>query len=546
METILDKLDTRFMRKLLIPLEPIKINLPTIQNINLINLYKVHCKNENEKNTNNVKIKILTDTIPITRNKNVMLISKILKMCPLKVYYPMDSEPYPIQRSLLYNMLVKMGIDMENNSTIENNAKKFINLLPRNIDLPLLNSVTSNITINETENEGFLWLTFVRAYTSFNSVIPSYYDEYMRNFENSIIPGITAKFDIPNDEVDLNAELDIFCDNVKYCDNKEISSNTIYTVLKNYDKFVEDKFKLENLKLCPVEVEYILNSFPFHKGKMLKIEDGFITTNTIPFEMFEDNLNKDYMKKFEKIKKLVKFDGNYENFKNIIQLFNISYDQLHPYMYVMFNNLGFKCATICAEVLSYNLQSAIDSMSMYNLISKLSDDQQNELELKNTCKVKLEKKLNLFNELYNFLDNKHLIKIKHKTIFESLEKLQTLVTAEDKIIYASRTNFNCIPLLQIYTKYNSKDVLYLLLYSSAPINLKNLIYEKLITNFDKFPINYNVHLKLDVKIVDDNYSEVINKDNSFVNCLGLLDIYKNTNDSNILDLLNTTVNNETR
>lgn len=549
LESILNTLDTRNMTKWLIPLTPKKIELATVQNINIINLNKTICT---AKNPNETEIPIVGETlhniIPVTKHKNALIIGKALEMCPFKVYYPTDLEAYPVQRAVLYNLLLKKGVVMESDDIIATKANEFLTTLPQSINIKLFQEITNALNITDNTRESLIWMSFVRSYNSISKITnQKIYEKAITQFEDSIINVLTTTYKITIN-TDPNYITEMFCDRVKYCDTSIITSHTILKVLSNYENFYNDKITpIEKLELCPIQVEFIIHLFSFYKYKHLTIQDGKIICEDIPIEQ-DPELKS--MKYFKDIKQLINFDGDYEVFKSTIELFSFEYTDIIPYINALYENRGFKCSVIIGELANYHLNTKLDTRSMYNLLSKLTLGQQNTLDENFPCRT--EHGVVPTNKIITTLLESYIRKVTYDLEYDSIKNtlgiIENKITMVDKLVVASSTNFNCIPLIKYYVNNidGRESVLILLLFSSAPNSLKNLIYKHLlITNTDEmYPIQHNK--------VPDYYINVILKtpitletvllsETSKNNCLGLLDYYKNTKLDDVLNILNSKV-----
>ncbi|UOT91837.1 CmNV_076-like protein [Aratus pisonii nudivirus] len=553
LETILSKIDARNMIKWVIPLNKLNGSLKVKQNINNININKYLCNTNTNKTIENNEISVFLDTLPILKHENSLFISKLLNICLLKTYYPIDLQPYPVQRAFMYNMTMMMNIDIENqNDPIVKDMNTFLTKMITEIDYDLYMKILNNLNVHNTENILLesLWGSFTRAYFKIKEVTPSAYSKVMDVFEQSIIPGISKKFNIEINEIsNFKALKESYCKKVKYCDSSVIDNNVIVKVLKNYDMFItNDKIDIINtLNLCPIQVTFILHLFPFYKYHYLTVDNNYIVHEHL------DNTSDDktVMSKFKNIKELIKFNGNYEDFKNTVHLFNLTYEEVLLYLNAYFENRGFQCSVIIAELIKHHLNIDIDTMSMYLLISKLTTSEILSIEKSKPCFVSYVNKSNdevlleiikPINVYMKYLEFTHL-----KTI---VDKMSTMYDFDQKINLASKTNFNVVPLI-IYLNNNKEDIeniKYLILFSSAPNKLKNFIYSSLPNKhlktlpgkeFENDILNMPDTSTLDNSDVDKSLNLFL-----YTNCLSLLDQYKNTKNDKLLIIINKIVQDE--
>lgn len=548
LERILDKIDTRNMTTWVIPLNKHTSNEFTVQqNVNFINLSKNICTSH--KNQQLVgQLDTLFDVLPITKNKNANIIGSLLNICPISTYYPTDTEHFPVQRALLYNLMLAENIDMENNDIeIVRQVKEFIQKLPRETDIKLFETIYKNI-LRSNHNTNMLWNALFSAYQRITNVIPSRYYEYMKHFDDSI-PDFLIKLTKDNTKNKTsNYKEDVKCEPVKYCSDGSINEDKIVKIFENYETFYKNgSTDVKTLELCPVEVSYVLHLFPFYKYKWLKItNDNTVTVEDIDMDKTS---NKKSMKNFHKIKQLVSFNGNYEKFKSTLQLISTSYADVNGYIDALYENRGFKCSVIICELLNYHFNTTFHTMQMYNLISRLSFSNQTLIDKQNTCQLEhksIETKIVIENILTNCRVFERLLD--HSSIEATLNKMAQYMTQDNKLTVASFTNYNCIPLIQHYRMYpeHRDDIIQLLMFSSAPANLKRLLYDMLPPTLTTYPnIKNEVALPIDKSYPNNVAADNVDS-NLYSDCLVLLDQFKNTKDPDTLAFItNKLKNNET-
>ncbi len=558
LESILSKLDSSNMKTWMVPLVVKPSSMSEHQNLNMIMFNNIVCTRDvsggGEQQQQNVMmtndqtiIQTMHNTLPITKHRSALVIAKVLELCPLDTYYPEDMEKYPDQRALLVNILIKMGFDFTDESSIVvQNIKTFISQLDDEIDMEILQNINRNLVLQDFGREATIWMMMLKAYSRISKVIPAKHASVMEIFENSIIPTLEEKYRATN----VQSYTETACENVRLCDSANIKSETIMKVLGSYEQFYTNQnTSLETLQLCPIQVAYILRTFPCYKNVIFVIKDGFIVRcNEDVLASIYDKQDFDIpLQKLQILKKLLRFNGDYETFANTVSLFPISYSEITSYIQAFYLNDGFRCSTVIGELIKQHTKSNVDSLGMYNVISKLSMSDQETLDKNMPCKMErgstptvndvisvLCSQLKLYKKVLNF-----------DTLDETMNELNRTELVEDKIRIAATTNYNCITLLKYYMTYPSKidDLKYLLLFSSAPANLKNLIVKSYppylpITPsstkkspFQQAPINKIVLSK-------DEMNQMLFSHKTQYNCLALLDHFKNTQNQDILNILN--------
>ncbi|UVX94938.1 hypothetical protein CsNV_078 [Callinectes sapidus nudivirus] len=548
LEAVLDKIDSRFMTAWVIPLEQKKDPIHLFQNSNIIQLF-------NSLHNMNVQSlparEIVPNLLPIIKSTNALICAKALKICPTKVYYPVDMEKYPIQRALIYNIFLKYGIDMEDD-TNENRNKliKFMNDMPHTLNLQLFVDVVNSINV-ESSYEYEILLNLIRVYMIIEKRTPNRYESSMTYFEDTIIP--TLKKSISEELPTANYQESAICIVPKFCDKDSIEPDIVLKTFNLYPKFIENEHtKLESLNMCPIQVSYIISLFPFYKHRMLVVKNGEIHSEVVNIEDgFSIKLTN-----FYKLKNLIDFDGNYVKFKNTVQLFNLTYNDVLGYVGAMFENRGFKCSVIIAELMNFHLDAKFDTIGMYELLSNLPYNYLQKIDTENSCKLE-QKKVNgpmVMRTILNLNPSK-IVKgrLNFDTIEYFIEKIKNATNINDKFIIASKTNFNCIALIKYCRMFvhNFDEVLLLMLFSSAPQNLKNLIYENLSLSEIEFPSNIKLESDVNYELQIQNYKfntieDVLKNNRNKNTCIPLLDYYKYTKDPNLLMLISAQVdiNNE--
>ncbi|UBZ25667.1 hypothetical protein QKT26_gp77 [Carcinus maenas nudivirus] len=548
LDTILDKFDARHMVKWILPLQEKKDTLQYQQNVNIINLSNSLCQ-ANVSNINTDDIETLTNTLPLIKSHNALIIGRFLKLCPYKIYYPVDNEKYPIQRSLLYNIFLKLGVDMTDTSNdLTIRVHNFLESIKSEIDEKEFMNIFNSVLTDDGEVHKLLYQIGL-SYIKIKRKIHAKYDYFMNEFENSIIPALIKKYP-EYDEVSIQYKSIPLCKTPKFCDSDDIQPETVIDVFKNYPRFLKESVNINDLKFCPIQVNYIISLFPFYDNKVFFIENDIIKCEDI-ITNDEPQIN---MMKFKDIKNIISFNGDYDSFKNTIQLFNLSYEEVLGYIRSIYENRGFKCSVIIAELLNYHINTNFNTIGMYDLISKLSVTDQKFIDQERACQFehyKVETPVIINTLLKNTPTNIITHNIKFDDLENILYKMDNYQTTEDKLIIASRTNYNCIPLIKyLRTNTNNKytnNIYLLLLYSSAPQNLKNLIYKNIIPTHHQFPsnietINENPQLlNFPPTLETLSLKNLLLMNNSKLKCLALLDYYKNTRDVDVLQYISSKI-----
>lgn len=538
LDSILHKIDDGDLKEWLIPLEKRKPELQDRQTLNLIAFNNMFCPSEEIDSSN---IQKMSNMLPITKDKNVFVIARFLNLCPLETYYPEDLEPYPVQRALIHNAFFKMQIDLNKTTPLTTAIRKFVSNLNESIDVQALNMINSSLILEETENEGIIWLILTKAYHKLSKIVPSAYTRMMTTFENSIIPYISKK--ISDTDMEEKMYEQISCRPIPNCSN-DITNNTIFEVLSRYEEFYTNKVThIEHLKLCPIQVAYIIRNFPHYKNVLFTVKDKQIVICNEKFDETEDVHTFKKMKHLKSIKSTVCFDGKYEIFKTTISLFNWTHKDIRRYIAFLFYNPGFMCSTIAAEITKQQTKMQLDPLAMYNLISKLTPAQQQSLD-KSSCHVQQHHKrsslgLSLFtiskeNKIYpHALD--------FTTLQVTLAKMENVDDFHDKLAIASTTNFNCIVLLKYIRSFPNKsdDVKYLMLFSSAPNSLKNLIYCSMVRYlpFRKTNVSLPHKTVVDIKLTREDILNDLSSNVPEYNCTALIDQLKSSHNPDLLKFL---------
>lgn len=534
LESILDKITHVQMKQWIIPLVPYSHKLTQHQNINMILFNDLICK-KTQEDENPPNIEILYNTLPLTKDRSALIIAKSLNLCPLRAYYPQDMEPYPNQRALLINILIKFDFYERNGGAIQL-IKEFISKLPNCVELDILKEINQMLVLENSGNEGRLWMLMMKAYGKLSNIIPQKYETMLGTFEESIIPSLINEFNIKN----LETYTEVDCEEIKHC-NDIISPRTIFKVLSSYKTFYNNKTtSIETLKLCPIQVAYILRMFPYYNKSILSVDTGNIVVSKDDILSSIEETDKNIY--LEDICNLVVFNGNYENFKNTISLMSFPYEDFSAYIEELHKNVSFKRTTIISEIMKQNTNINIDSLGMYNLMSKLSTEELSEIDTLDTFK---NRKPALSAILDSIINQTQLYAgiLDYTDLITTLSEMNKTDDTTDKIIIASKTNYNCITLLKYLTENSSKvnDINYLLLFSSAPADLKNLIYDKL-PPFIEISSKYNatIEQKPINKIIlnKDEMNQILLSKKTQYNCIALLDHFKSTKSSDILNIIN--------
>ncbi|AII15875.1 hypothetical protein PmNV_087 [Penaeus monodon nudivirus] len=542
---ILDRIETANTKILILPLEP----LPAIKddNLKIIATTKQFTYNDNEYDDDMYdKVINLPNCIPINKPKAALIIKNLLEICNYKVYYPTDKNRYPIQRAFLYNLFEKVGFDLSVNAyniEVSKAIVTFINDLPNSINVDAIKVFHNRIIHNQSDVYVSILLACITSYLMVEKDQPSKYYQHLDAFEATILPSIANK---------LNKSIEVYqtgqniypldlptYEMPKYCNENEIANTTILKLLSNYAALSSKSTTLESLKLCKLQVQYIISAFPFYNNKWIRIEG-----DELVFDEIDDSLPSTIIQpdKFKSIKKLVSFNGNYEVFRSLIEIAPIKTDEVMKLLQLLYKNIGFKCSVIIAELLNYHLSMNFNTRAMYNLISKLSNRQQAELDNTNVCKVEV-RNANPIETLRQILNIPYaMIPLNIDSIENTIETMNKLVSLEDRIITASTTNYNCLPLIQAFkTAKNAEEnmitnIKLLMLYSNFSYQYKSIIYSSLPRDI-KFPSNItyaNTDIPTVKKIDGDAMHTIATKQFSLDDCRSLLDYFKKTRDPSAL------------
>nr|WOZ57659.1 hypothetical protein MmNV_66 [Menippe mercenaria nudivirus] len=637
-DSILKTITHSNMNRWYIPLTRNTIKLNEHQHANMILFNKTLSAEHTPKVEFNSNISILNNTLPITKNRNALIMADIYDICPLETYYPEDNELYPIQRALLYNVLMKFNIDFNKSTPMVELIHTFVNNLKTHVDTNALKAINKQLILeNANPKATRAWFSINTTYSKISKVIPAMHHNVMTMFEDSIIPRLLSNTDVEN--VEKYTQID--CKTIRHCNNV-ITNATIMKVLEQYSSFVKNKStSVKSLELCPIEVGYIIRLFPFYNNNIITISsDGNIIASQIrggneesepPSVQFDtiieeeeeeenDNNNDeivtrsvrdpeyiarlhDYMddivsttttttnttfpnyfiptskkneyipptprpnrkrkiehmnttamqqdvtqtlKHMAHLKQFCTFDGNYDKFRSIISNFDFEYEDLAVYIDQLYINPSFTCACIIAEVVRQHTNFDIDSIGRYKLISKLTLREQNMLST-SSCKMNHTKTHQISSNLIRVLSKSlQTPTLAYESLKNALADMQKLNNITDKIQYASTTNMNCLSLLS-YLKlhpHNVTDIKYLLLFSSAPTTLKDIIYYECPRNLplNNRAVDNSIKYATPVMVYDKNdLLQMLTSNKAYYDCKLLLDHYKTTRDS---ELLNVVKNNE--
>ncbi|UVT30873.1 hypothetical protein PvNV_069 [Penaeus vannamei nudivirus] len=546
LETILERIDTSSVEVLLLPLD-VKRNKPQSV-VNLIQLSKWSApKITKQEPLPYPEVEVMEDVVPLNRTREALIIAKLLEICPTLVYYPTDKDKYPIQRAIMYNLFQKIGIPLHDDSfvtsEINKNIKTFVNSLPTHIDVSASNKIMQKLMYNPDDKYTSILLTCLNSYQLANKRPPDQYHELLESFEATIIPTFATKLNISIEieNSDINYPFNKpTCETDKHCTEANISSNTILSLLMNYPNLLNGSTTIESLQLCPYQVSFIINTFPYCSNHIL-----FMNGSEVSFERIIEPDKVDMKNdKFNQLKKMVSFNGNYDLFKSIVEVVPFTGDEVINLLPLLYENVGFKCSTIIAELANYHINSYYNTRAMFSLLSKLSVKEQTQLENILPCRVEFLNEDHIYDVIKFILDSPYpMIKLNTDTIDKALEYMTQLANVEERMIMASSTNFSTLALLQKFKEAIDKDaidkVLLLLLFSDISLQHKTILMSVLPKQVD-FPANH--------KFVDMNELSVPDVNNSLIPlmskycsrglCSSVIDYYKKTKDDSTLYFIN--------
>ncbi|UHB41816.1 hypothetical protein MrNuV_ORF093 [Macrobrachium rosenbergii nudivirus] len=500
LERIVSRLNLRTTQHWTLPPVIPSSMLEEIQIWNMNNAFKHYqTLNDTYNDKGNLFVpETLENTLPIIKPQGLLFLANILQICPDKLYYPTDNEKYPNQRAVLYNLFSLSNIDLTDNTFITQNINAFINKLPKEIDLILMKNFKNSLIPNSPSSS--LLISILNMYTKIGEENQKNYDTEMNMIEKSIFDKIAKLYNRPTqDERHINTP-NVICNPELNCDDYKITNTTIYTILSNYENFYTKKIvNTVNMHLCPQQIRYIFAAFPYYKNSLIELDSAQNIVLT-PLNFAVTKPEKIELKNafnFEKIKNIVTFE-DYNTFINVIPLIPMNIYDLVQLSAILYENRGFSCSTVVAALLNYHLQTNYNVKAMFMLINKLTIHQQRKLNNQNICKFQPPKTaIGDISDILGFYCKSTYI-LENTHIAAAVEALNNLSTLQEQILYASSTNFNILSLINYYkipSNTNIKDkIIILMLYSNAPIQLKNLIVKDFLKEFP-YPLENTLHNK---------------------------------------------------
>lgn len=417
--------------------------------------------------------------------------SKLLHIfnLPLQdLYVANRATPFYKQRSVYANAFIKQGIKPNFDkpifslvSNLEDLVGFFVNGLAESIHFKVLRKITSLCTYKDTfENKviyqlsnKYLALEYTPVLTQIEALqkIEECIFEDIYNLEPEFRPEADPPSTLPPSDYSLIPQ------NTPVCEF-QISPETIFKILNTYPRIINTNMNISYfMPTCPIQARYIIRTFKYYRNQELSIENNKIL-NT-PREQSVEEITPHTQYKFNMLKKMVRFDGDYDQFRGIISLVPFHADEVHNLESIFYNLNGFRCSAIVAELLNFHFNMYINSRNMYTLLSKLSPNQLDVIDKENSCKLNTGKL-----DIFEHLGNEPEIVQCYNHIKRVCIKLLAQNTFHGKVAVATKIHCNIITLLQYYRKSctpaNQKEVLpILMLTSNAPTKFKEIVYRKL-------------------------------------------------------------------
>ena len=579
-----------------------KNNNKTIKNKELINRITNYKKNSTISHQipldKNQAIKHQREVFPVRPNQVKVSLANLFKMDPWDIWYPLDSEGFPILRSVFHLLLRKHGLDIPflrmgkivrwdlsptdfAKLSFTKFCEYFISHIPKKgkITIELVNHF--NTGIYESPLSHFI-LQLARDIQEAST--SSTYDE-MDNLNINIISRIKSSLglvdssstDNTNNTGNVQCKTTINYNVLRQtimC-NSSLNAQDIVQVLYNYPN-LQDGSNIMSLDVCPIKTKYIISIFPYYLGKHITVEDSIIRIVPIKDEYkstkfpikcvpIKDEYNSSKVPiKFLYLKSSVDFDGNYEKFRTIIKSTHFESAEQYEISSIFYNLNGFSCGVIAAEIINHYNNIQTNSENMYILLSKLSTFQLKSLDnaLESTCKLvenKMDPTTLLFESMiFKGQSTRH---ISTKRVEKAMETLLKTPSFASKINLASSPNYSFLAAEIIYfcqNQYplNSKEkesIMLLLLYSDVSDMIKKWAHDSLpehkcISKDDITPTTLSEHNdnnnSISMPTANNNDIDTNQKIDYFVKPLLINKIYKigiekgfNLKNS-ILDLLN--------
>lgn len=532
MEKVLARLNTSVLKHAYVPLSLEKMKMSDANSIKLIMLNDKICDIDVEDNEY-TPIENIEDIIPITKPKYAIQLGSILKMNIIDVYYPDDNYKYPIHRCLVYNLFSQLGINMtQPNNPEARMCIKFVDSIKTKVDFNLFNNINVNvIRIDSTDTNTLIYIKLRNTYKKIQENIESY-DTLMDAFEDRVIKNLSDRFSVDIDNM-YGIDTENTCPPVRHCDANQIEGKVIEEVIKLYPLIQKNQpYDLTKLAICPLHAAYIIQTFPFYKNHIFNISSNMVVTSTRL--SFNTTTNSKKTPCLDKMARAINFNNDYRTFKQTIAIFDIDETELELYFDILYNNTSFSSSIIVAQALNFHLGCNFRAEDMYILFSRLDRRSQSQLDTDSdglTMKETIDMYINSLPDLS--------VEIDYSTIISTLSDLSNVPSFDEKVSIASTRNFNCIPLLELYKKKSELrgNILLLLLYSSAPVYFKRLIYTQLEPTFDNFHIQTLNESFIPHKITNTAYLDTLRESINTGGCIPILDYYKVTNDKSYLKVL---------
>lgn len=431
-------------------------------------------------------------TSPFIRDYFFNFILNTFRIESRDIYRANKFELYPKQKTILGNAFISDGFKPQfknpikgSISTIEDKIGLFINSISTKINYSYLIQIKNTYTANFTSEAKIIHYLFDQ-YLKLEFSSTSDTVKKLHEIESKI-EEITVAF-FPDAEYSNEPELrptdvDVVPKNEQVCEYIT-SSDSVYNILSRYPSFIGKKTHLNKFStICPIQIKYIILTFPYYKNYKITVVDNFIITTKGVTARRTNNIEK--WTNFNVVKQFTKFNGDYTLFKSTLGLFEFSSDDLDEVENVYYNMNGYKCTIIASGLLNFHFNYFIPDRNMYTLYSKLSHTQQNLLEKNFPCKTPTVKK----DIIISIVHNIDVIPQNFDEIKNSCTEMLSANTFHGQVNIASKTNYNIISLIQFAKlSTNSKNFIsvipLLYLYSTAPLTLKQLVYKQL----DKYTI----------------------------------------------------------
>ena len=454
----------------------------------------------------NQAIQFKRSFIPVIENQPKLDLANLFMISPFQIWYPLDTEGFPILRCVFHLLLRRYGLDisfLNMSKTVREDqclgdyanlsfiqfCEYFISQIPKKgrITEELLNHFKKGLYRDKSP----LYSLIIQLAQDIQRASHSTYS--MNNLNANIISRVKKILDISteNTKADIcttsteSIEMQVIQQTIR-C-HTSLNAQEIVQVLSNYPN-LKDGSNIISLELCPIKSKYVLSIFPYYKGKHITVQDSIISIKAISGEEYSDKSSRMVLPKvFKDLKKCVTFDGNYENFRTLIKSINIDLNEQIAIYSIFYNLNGFSCTTIAAEIINHCDDIFTNSENMYHLLSKLTPFEIRTLDntLENTCKLdetKIEPMDLLFK--YSLYQGRS---ISTKKVEYAMKKLLNTPNFVSKINVILSQNYKFVASEVIYyyqhqSSINSEGrecIKLLLLYSDVSDVLKKWIYNSL-------------------------------------------------------------------